>query len=43
MNFITTLLEQYSIMESLESVIASNPHIPKLIISGYHKDALPKT
>jgi hypothetical protein len=41
MSFYHTLLEQYAIMESLDSIIASNPHIPKLIISGYHKDALP--
>jgi hypothetical protein len=41
MTFYYTLLEHYQLMESLDSIIASNPHIPKLIISGYHKDALP--
>jgi len=41
MTFYHTLLEQYAIMESLESVIASNPHIPESIIRDYHSTALP--
>ena len=28
--------------ESLDSVIASNPHIPEEIIRSYHQNALPK-
>ena len=41
MNFLTTLLEQYSIMESLDSVIKSNPNIPEQTIRAYHQHALP--
>lgn len=41
MNFYTTLLEQYNLMESLDSVIKSNSHIPEQTIRHYHSTALP--
>ena len=41
MNFITTLLEQYKLMESLDSVIKSNPAIPEQTIRTYHQHSLP--
>ncbi len=41
MNFITTLLEQYNLMESLDSIIKSNPNIPEQTIRAYHQHALP--
>jgi len=41
MTFYYTLLEHYQLMESLESTIKSNPHIPESIIRGYHSNALP--
>lgn len=41
MNFYTALLEQYILLESLETTIKSNPHIPESIIRGYHSNALP--
>ncbi len=41
MSFLTSLLEQYSIMESLDSVIKSNPAIPEQTIRDYHQHALP--
>jgi len=41
MTFYYTLLEHYQLMESLESTIKSNPHIPESIIRGYHSTALP--
>ena len=41
MNFITTLLEQYNLMESLDSIIKANPNIPEQTIRDYHQHALP--
>lgn len=41
MNFYTTLLEQYALMEKLEDVIASNPSIERKTIEHYHSTALP--
>lgn len=41
MNFLTTLLEQYYLMEKLEDVIKNNPLIDEHIIRGYHANALP--
>ena len=41
MNFYTTLLEQYALMESLNSIIKDNPHIPEQTIRHYHANALP--
>ena len=41
MNFYITLLEQYALMESLDSIIKSNPHIPEQTIRNYHTNALP--
>lgn len=41
MHFYTTLLKQYNLMESLDSVIKSNPSIPEETIRHYHSTALP--
>ena len=41
MNFFTTLLEQYALMEKLEDVISSNPSIERKTIEHYHTNALP--
>lgn len=41
MNFYNTLLEHYYLIESLETTIKANPHIPENIIRHYHSTALP--
>jgi hypothetical protein len=41
MNFYTTLLEQYTLLESLETTIKANPSIPEQTIRNYHTNALP--
>lgn len=41
MDFLKTLLEQYQLMEGLESVITANPSIKRETIEHYHSTALP--
>lgn len=41
MNFYNALLEQYHLLESLETTIRANPTIPEDIIRHYHSTALP--
>lgn len=39
-SFISILVEQYDLMESLDSVIQANPDIPESVIRHYHTNAL---
>lgn len=41
MNFYHTLLEQYQLLESLETTIRANPNIPEDVVRHYHSTALP--
>ena len=41
MDFYTTLLEQYTLLESLETIIKANPSIERKTIEHYHANALP--